>query len=68
VGLFCSLPVGGEFSGVSDLGIDSPNSGWGFPGGPVVKNPPVNAGDGGSIPGLERCHMLGATKPMCHSY
>ena len=22
-----------------------------FPGGPVVKNPPSNAGDGGSIPG-----------------
>ena len=26
----------------------------GFPGGSVVKNPPANAGDGGSIPGLER--------------
>ena len=23
-----------------------------FPGGPVVKNPPANAGDMGSIPGL----------------
>ena len=23
----------------------------GFPGGSVVKNPPVNAGDGGSMPG-----------------
>ena len=26
----------------------------GFPGGLVVKNPPVNAGDTGSIPGLGR--------------
>ena len=26
----------------------------GFPGGSVVKNPPVNAGDAGSIPGLGR--------------
>ena len=25
---------------------------WGLPGGSVVKNPPVNAGDMGSIPGL----------------
>ena len=29
-----------------------------FPGGPVVKNPPANAGDRGSIPGLGRSHML----------
>ena len=26
----------------------------GFPGGSVVKNPPANAGDAGSIPGLGR--------------
>ena len=26
----------------------------GFPGGPVVKNPPANAGDVGSIPGSGR--------------
>ena len=30
----------------------------GFPGGPVVKNPPANAGDTGSIPGLGRSHVL----------
>ena len=30
----------------------------GFPGGPVVKNLPANAGDTGSIPGLGRFHML----------
>ena len=28
-----------------------------FPGGAGVKNPPANAGDTGSIPGLGRCHM-----------
>ena len=27
---------------------------WGFPGGSVVKNPPANAGDAGSIPGPGR--------------
>ena len=38
----------------------------GFPGVPVVRNPLYNAGDTGSIPGLEdpTCHA--ATKPMCH--
>ena len=30
---------------------------WGFPGGPVFKNPPANAEDMGSIPGLGRLHM-----------
>ena len=29
-----------------------------FPGGAVVKNPPANAGDMGSIPGPGRSHML----------
>ena len=28
-----------------------------FPGGLVVKNPPANAGDMGSIPGLGRSHV-----------
>ena len=28
-----------------------------FPGGPVIKNPPANAGDIGSIPCLGRSHM-----------
>ena len=31
--------------------------GFDFPGGPVVKNPPSNAGDMGSIPGPGRFHM-----------
>ena len=30
---------------------------WDFPGGAVVKNPPANAGDMGSSPGLGRSHM-----------
>ena len=30
---------------------------WGFPGGAVVENPPANAGDTGSSPGLGRSHM-----------
>ena len=29
----------------------------GFPGGAVVKNPPANAGDTGSSPGLGRSHV-----------
>ena len=29
----------------------------GFPGGAVVENPPANAGDTGSSPGLGRSHM-----------
>ena len=29
-----------------------------FPGGTVVKNPPANAGDTGSIPGPGRSYML----------
>ena len=33
-----------------------------FPGGPVVKNLPVNAGDMGSIPPPERCPMQRSNK------
>ena len=29
-----------------------------FPGGPVVQNPPADAGDIGSIPGPGRFHLL----------
>ena len=29
-----------------------------FPGGPVVRNAPANAGDAGSTPSLRRLHML----------
>ena len=31
---------------------------WGFPGGAVVENPPADAGNTGSSPGLGRSHML----------
>ena len=31
---------------------------WDFPGGPVVRNPPLNAGDAGSIPGLDTSGQL----------
>ena len=33
----------------------------GFPGGSVVKNPPANAGDTGSIPDQGRFHKLGGS-------
>ena len=38
-----------------------------FPGGPLVKNSPANAGNTSPIPGLD-CTCLGATKPMYHNY
>ena len=31
---------------------------WGFPGGPMVKNPPANAGEIGSFPGAGISHIL----------
>ena len=47
------------------MGIEDPNhsneklkkKSWDFPGGAVVKNPPANARDTGSSPGLGRSHM-----------
>ena len=38
-----------------------------FPGGPVVRTPPANAGDMGLIPGPERFHMA-QTKPVHHNH
>ena len=38
------------------------------PGGAVVKNLPANAGDAGSIPGLEEPTCRGAAKPVHHNY
>ena len=35
-----------------------------FPGGAVVKNPPANAGDTGSIPGPGRPHMPRSNKAL----
>ena len=39
----------------------------GFPGGSVVKNPPANAGDPGSIPGSGRFPGEGNGNPLQHS-
>ena len=36
-----------------------------FPGGSVVKNPPTNAEDAGSIPGLGRSLGEGNSNPLC---
>ena len=36
----------------------------GFPGGPVIKNLPANAGDTGSIPGLGRFPEVGDGNPF----
>ena len=41
--------------------------GSGFPGGSVVKNPPGNAGDAGSIPGSGRSPEGGHGKPLQYS-
>ena len=38
---------------------------WDFPGGPVVKNPPANAGDMGQSLVQEDPTCYGATKPSC---
>ena len=37
---------------------------WDFPGGSVVKSPPANAGDEGSIPGLGRSPEEGNGNPL----
>ena len=39
-----------------------------FSGGSVMKNPPVNAGDSGSIPGLGRSPGEGNGNPLQYSY
>ena len=39
----------------------------GFPGGPVVKNPPANAGDPSSIPGSGRSSGEGNAYPLQYS-
>ena len=40
---------------------------WGFPGGSVVKYPPANASDAGSIPGLGRSLGEGNGSPFQYS-
>ena len=39
----------------------------GFPGGPVVKNPPASAGDPGLIPGVGRSPGKGNSSPLQYS-
>ena len=39
-----------------------------FPGGSVVRNPPANAGDMGSIPGSGRYPGEGNVNPLQYSY
>ena len=39
----------------------------GFPGSSVVKNPPANSGDAGSIPGSGRCPGEGNGNPLQYS-
>ena len=41
----------------------------GFPGSPVVENPPCNARDASSIPAMGRSHVpRGQVSPVCHNY
>ena len=40
----------------------------GFPGEPMVKNPPATAGDVGSIPGLRRAPGKRNGNPLQHSF
>ena len=41
---------------------------WGFLGGSVIKNPPTNKGDTGSIPGSGRSPREGNGNPLQHSW
>ena len=42
-------------------------AGQGFPGGSEVENPPANAGDSGSVPGLGRSPGEGNGNPLQYS-
>ena len=47
--------------------LGSLHSQTGFPGGPVVKNPPANAGDTGSMPGSGRYPVAGNGNSLKYS-
>ena len=50
---------GGSIHGMTRrLLLSYENRGWALPGGPVLKNPPCNAKDGSSIPGLGTNHAV----------
>ena len=53
-------------AGLSSIDVCYPVPGWllGSPGGSVVKNPPANAGDPGSIPGSGRSTGEGNGNPL----
>ena len=53
----CETPVLGNH-----LRFVGRNLRWGFPGGSATKNPPANAGDVDSFPGLGRSHMPQSTQ------
>ena len=48
---------------MEEVNLDS-----GFPGGSVIKNPPANAGNVGSIPGLGRSSGEENGNPLQYSY
>ena len=48
--------------------MDSYSNSKGFPDASVVKNPPVNAGNVGSIPGSGRCPGEGNGNPLQYSF
>ena len=50
------------------FGIQEPqNNWWDFPGGSVVKDPPANAGEAGSVPKLGRSPGEGNGNPLQYS-
>ena len=49
-------------NGLADDSVSIPSNG--LAGGTVVWNPPTNAGDAGSIPGLERFPGVGNGNPL----
>ena len=63
----CSPFLFSPFSLLSLFSISFPHLPSGFPGGSGVKNPPANAGDTGSIPGLGRSPGGGNVNPLQYS-
>ena len=57
----------GEGDDVCAMSTTPATGDGGFPRGSAVKNPPANAGDVGSIPGLGRCPEEGNDNPLQHS-
>ena len=65
----CYLEHGPQTSSLSSLWEPLRNAGsWDFPGGPVVKNLPANAGDRVRSLVWEDPKCPGAVKPLGHNY